>query len=151
MQDASGPVELDYMYNAANRLYAQFATSCGLSSCAYWMLYELERMGGSSSLRLLDSQWSYSRQTINSALKSLEARGLIELVFEEGSKKSKEARLTERGREFVARNLVPAMEAEERAFERLTECERETMLRLVRKYTDALNAEFGAMNPASGR
>lgn len=39
------PVELEYLYNAADRLYVDFARSCGISNCAYWMLYELERAG----------------------------------------------------------------------------------------------------------
>ena len=38
------PVELEYLYNAADRLYVDFARSCGISNCAYWMLYELERV-----------------------------------------------------------------------------------------------------------
>lgn len=139
-------IELDYLYNAADRLYGQFARSCGLSSCAYWMLYELELAGGERSLRGIGTAWSYSKQTINSALKSLEARDLIALDFEEGSRKSKVARLTEAGRSFVAANVVPAIEAEERAFAMLSAEERSTLLSLARKYTEALDAEFGRMN-----
>lgn len=40
------PIELEYLYKAADRLYVDFARSCGISNCAYWMLYELERAGG---------------------------------------------------------------------------------------------------------
>lgn len=143
-------LELDYLYNAADRLYSQFARSCGLSSSAYWMLYELERAGGERSLRSIGTSWSYSKQTINSALKVLESRGLIALEFEEGSRKSKLARLTDAGWAFVGENIVPAIEAEERAFRTLTEAERETLLALARKYTRALDAEFGAMSAALG-
>ena len=89
--DIDSPAQLDYLYNAADRLYGQFARSCGLSSCAYWMLYELVRAGGTASLRSIAIAWSYSKQTINSALKSLESREFIELSFEPGSRKSKQA------------------------------------------------------------
>lgn len=147
MSDACNlPVDLDYLYNAADRMYAQFARSCGLSSCAYWMLYELERAGGEASLRALNLDWSYSKQTMSSALKTIEARGLIALSFEEGSRKSKRAALTPQGRAFVDENIVPAMRAEERAFYSLDQGERDLLLALVRRYTEALNREFEAMN-----
>lgn len=80
-EDIESPAALDYLYNAADKLYMQFARSCGLSTCAYWMLYDLTRAGGEASLRDICDSWAYSKQTINSALKSLEGRGLIELFL----------------------------------------------------------------------
>lgn len=142
------PVELEYLYNAADRLYADFARSCGLSNCAYWMLYELERAGGEASLRALNVDWGYSKQTMSSALKTMESRGLIELSFEEGSRKSKCATLTALGRAFVDENIVPAMRAEERAFFSLDQAERETLMALARRYAEALTREFENMGGA---
>lgn len=139
------PVELEYLYNAADRLYADFARSCGLSGCAYWMLYELERAGGEASLRALNVDWGYSKQTMSSALKTMESRGLIELSYEEGSRKSKRAALTASGRVFVDQNIVPAMRAEERAFFSLDQTERETLIALARRYAEALTREFENM------
>lgn len=140
------PVELEYLYNAADRLYVDFARGCGISNCAYWMLYELERAGGEASLRALNVDWGYSKQTMSSALKTMESRGLIELSFEEGSRKSKRASLTDAGRAFVDKNIVPAMRAEERAFFSLDQEERETLMALARRYAEALTREFENMN-----
>lgn len=148
--DIDSPAQLDYLYNAADRLYGQFARSCGLSSCAYWMLYELVRAGGTASLRSIAIAWSYSKQTINSALKSLESRELIELSFEPGSRKSKQASLTPAGVVFAKENIVPGIEAERRAFRTLTADERATLLELANKYTKALDAEFTSMNEGRG-
>lgn len=150
MQHGDRAIELDYLYNASDRLYSQFARSCGLSSCAYWMLYEIELAGGECTLRSIGVAWSYSKQTINSALKSLEGRELIELEFEEGSRKNKVARLTDAGREFVRVNVAPAIDAEERAFATLTREERSALLGLARKYTEALDAEFSRMDEWRG-
>lgn len=151
IHDITKPIELDYLYNAADKLYMQFARRCGISTCAYWMLYDLVRAEDTSSLTDLNDSWSYSKQTINSALKSLEARGLIERAFVEGSRRNKRATLTEAGRDFAARNILPAMQAEERAFRMLSERERAQLLTLTRKYARALEAEFASMHGKADR
>ena len=148
--DISKPIEIDYLYNAADKLYYQFARSCGLSTCAYWMLYDIERAGGKAPLKALTESWSFSKQTINSALKMLATQGLIKLEFCEGSRKNKEAYLTEIGRDFVVKHITPAMQAEDRAFQALSVDERVRLLELVRKYTAALEQEFKIMQDAHG-
>lgn len=32
---------MDCLYNETDRLYNGFARSCGLSECAYWVMYEI--------------------------------------------------------------------------------------------------------------
>lgn len=142
----STPVELDYLYNEIDKLYHVYARGCGISDCAYWMLYDLEIAGGALPLRQLTSSWSYSKQTINSAIKVLGERGLVQLDFAEGSRKSKVASLTEAGRTFSARHIVPAIRAEERAFATLTPAERAELIRLVRRYAEALDAQMSAVS-----
>lgn len=148
MADVTEIIELDYLYNASDKLYSRFARSCGLSTCAYWMMYDLEQAGGSAPLTRISCSWAYSKQTISSALKSLEARGLIELEYVEGSRRNKLARLTAEGDAFVARHIRPAMEAEARALATFEPEERETMMALTRKLVRALEAEFEAMREA---
>lgn len=141
------PFELDLLYNEVDKLYHAYARGCGLSDCAYWMLYDLERAGGSLPLSKLGDSWSYSKQTINSALKSLETRGLIELAFIEGSRKSKVATFTDEGRAFSTERIIPAIHAEERAFSALTKQEQAELVRLVRRYADALEQQITACVP----
>lgn len=136
------PRELDCLYKEADRIYYGFARRCGLSTCAYWMLYDIERGGGSIALRSLTDSWAFSKQTINSAIKSLEGKGLIELSFEQGSRKNKVASFTDEGRAFAARYIVPAQQAERRAFCALSPEDRITLLAVAREYTQALAAEF---------
>lgn len=137
------PREFDYLYKQADRIYYEFARRCGLSSCAYWMMYDIERAGGSLALRALTDSWAYSKQTISSAIKSLEARGLIVLAFAEGSRKNKVAHFTDAGRAFTDCYIRPGQEAERRAFCTLAPNDRATLLNLARAYTDALVAELG--------
>lgn len=147
---AASTMEFDYLYNVVDRLYSRLARRSGLSSCAYWMMYALVRAGGAESLRALTASWAFSKQTINSALKALEARGLIRLEFEEGSHKNKRAVLTSAGSAFADADIVPAMEAEGRAFGALEEAEQEQLLDLIGRYTAALEAELDAMAEQDG-
>ena len=34
--------QMDCLYNETDRLYNGFARSCGLSECAYWVMYEID-------------------------------------------------------------------------------------------------------------
>lgn len=140
----AGPADLDYLYNMIDKLYHEYARGCGLSDCAYWMLYDLESAGGAMPQRELAEQWCYSKQTISSALKSLESKGFVTLDYEEGSRRSKVVALTDAGRAFSHRRIVPAMEAEKRAFLTLAASERFELLRLVRRYASALEQEIRA-------
>lgn len=141
----SDPRELDCLYLEADRIYYGFARRCGLSNCAYWMMYDIERADGSIALADLTSSWAYSKQTINSAIKSLEARGLIELSYAEGSRRNKTAAFTAAGRSFAERYIVPAQDAERRAFCSLAPADRAAILRVARAYTRALSAELERM------
>lgn len=136
--------ELDLVYNKIDKLYYGFARSCGLSSCAYWMLYEVAAEGSVALVELTEA-WAYSKQTINSALKALQDKGLIELSFAEGSRKNKVAALTEAGRKFARKNLEPAMEAEHRAFEMLSAEEREQLACLMGRYAACLDNELSKL------
>lgn len=137
--------QMDCLYNETDRLYNGFARSCGLSECAYWVMYEIEVSSGSASLRGMAEAFSLSKQTLSSAVKSLEAKGLIELSFEEGSRKNKVASFTEAGRAFSRERIVPAIEAESRAFGSLEPEEREQLVALVSKYARAIRRELDAL------
>lgn len=137
--------QMDCLYNEIDRLYNGFARSCGLSECAYWVMYEIEVSSGSASLWGMAEAFSLSKQTLSSAVKSLEAKGLIELSFEEGSRKNKVASFTEAGRAFSRERIVPAIEAESRAFGSLEPEERERLVALVSRYARAIRRELDAL------
>lgn len=138
----ASPQVLDCLYNQVDKLYYEFARGCGLSSCAFWIVYTLYQARGQLEMRGLCDSWNYSKQTINSALKTLVARGLIAIDYVEGSRKNKTVALTDEGTAFALWNLRPAVEAEWRAFEDLTADERQTLVGLLKKYAAALETEM---------
>ena len=137
---------LDVLYQKTDKIYYEFARGCGLSETAYWILYSVEVSGGSVAQRVISEEFSYSKQTVNSALKALEAKGLIRLDFAEGSRKAKVVSLTPAGRAFSAERIVPAIEAEDRAFSSLAPEERSEFLRLARAYTEAMDRELARLS-----
>ena len=147
----ASPVVLDYVYNQVDKTYYEFARASGLSSCAFWMIYNLYQARSQLEMRILCETWAYSKQTINSALKTLEERGLIDVSYVEGSRKNKVVTLTDEGTAFTMRNLRPAVEAEWRAFENLSADERQTLVRLLKKYAAALEREMGTARGLAGK
>lgn len=137
-------VDFDRMLNGLDRIYSEFARACGLSDCAYWMLVDTSAAGGSVAVSRLTKEWFYSKQTINSAIKTLRARGLATLEFAEGSRKNKVLRLTEEGVQFAKRYALPAQKAEQQAFEALEPWEQREIMRLVGKFSHVLNEECEA-------
>lgn len=144
MNSAVSPVDFDRMLNRLDRIYSEFARTCGLSDCAYWMLVDTSAAGGNVAVSRLTSEWFYSKQTINSAIKTLRARGLATLEFAEGSRKNKVVRLTEEGVRFAKRYALPAQKAEQQAFGALEPWEQREIMRLVGKFSNVLNEECEA-------
>lgn len=141
MNSAVTPVDFDRLLNGLDHIYSEFSRACGLSDCAYWMLVDTSTAGGSIAVSRLTSEWFYSKQTINSAIKTLTARGFATLEFAEGSRKNKVVRLTEAGMRFAEQYALPAQEAEQQAFEVLEPWEQREIMRLIEKFSHALDDE----------
>lgn len=130
MNSAVALVDFDRLLNGLDHIYSEFSRACGLSDCAYWMLVDTSTAGGSIAVSRLTSEWFYSKQTINSAIKTLTARGFATLEFAEGSRKNKVVSLTEEGRRFAERYALPALKAEQRE-----------IMRLIGKFSQVLGDE----------
>lgn len=144
MNSAVTLVDFDRLLNGLDHIYSEFSRACGLSDCAYWMLVDNSTAGGSVAVSRLTSEWFYSKQTINSAIKTLTARGFATLEFAEGNRKNKVVCLTEAGMRFAEQYALPAQEAEQQAFEVLEPWEQREIMRLIGKFSHALGDECDA-------
>ena len=123
--------------------YTLFAKACGLSEAAYWSLLTISE--GAVTQSQICGQLYFSRQTVNSAFKQLQQKGLIRLETCEGNQRSKQAFLTEKGKAFVKRYVVQMYQAEERAWSALDEEEREALTRLTVKFCGLIQKELRAV------
>ena len=133
------------LYKELDELYHDFAKHCGISDCAFWILYSVQESVEPYTQKDLSEIWSFSRQTVNSALKNLEADDYIELVPLPGNRKNKEIVLTQKGKNYAEEHVMPLMEAEQNAFGKLTDEERSEFLRLTQKHISLLRTETNAI------
>lgn len=115
--------ELDYFIHRE-------ASSLGLSDSAYTILYAIgAREEGCSQKEIADVCF-LSKQTINSAVKTLSKKGLIEL------KKGKGGIVLKReGKEYYEKNIAPFVQLEERVLE-LMGNQASLFLNLSRQFTE---------------
>lgn len=148
--DSPSARSIDALFRESDRLYYEVSRGSGLSMAAYWSLVSVVTHGGATQVQIAEDM-TMSRQTVNSAVKSLERRGYVRLVPTDDGRHAKLVRLTELGRVFCDDNVNPAMEAEERAFASLLRDERDEFVRLVRKYVDAIDLEMGRIIRSRGK
>ena len=142
--------ELDRLYSRVDTIYPDIFLPSGISGCAYWLMYALYEAGEPMPLRELRQAWCYSKQTVSSALRTLEKKGLVSVRLEADSSKNKTVELTPSGKEFGRLHVEPTMRAEETAFDALDEGERAKLVELLRRYADALEAEKERMQREGG-
>lgn len=138
MQSKAQLLRFNRIYKEMDRLYHGYAKGLGLSDTVFWILYSISESDHALTQRELCRAWSFTPQTLNSALKEAEKRGLIRLVPDPGNKKNKLIRLTADGEHLVAEAILPLMQAESESFSALSAEECEQMLSLTERYASAL-------------
>ena len=114
-------------------VYRSAAKSCGISECAFWILYTLRVEEKPFTQAEICEFLIEPKQTVNSALKKLEAEG--DLTLSAGAnQRSKRVCLTEKGERFVKAHVDRVPEAEAAALGTMTAAERDALIRLTGRY-----------------
>ena len=124
-------------YKEQDDLYRAVARQCGLSDCAFWVLYALRESGRPMTQSDVCAAVYQPKQTVHSALKKLMAEGFLRLT-EGRDRRSKYLTLTETGHALMARTVDDVVAAETAAMNTLAAEEQEQLLTLFRRYTTAL-------------
>ena len=119
-----------------DKIYSLFSKSCGLSEPEYWSLLLIYE--GVVTQSKISEKLSLSRQTLNSAFKQLIKKGLVYLKPYENDQRTKEAILTDKGIDFVEKNLIFMHRTEEQAWQKMTREEQNTLAELSGKFRDLL-------------
>lgn len=126
-------------------VYHNHAKGVGLSDTAFWILYCVSEHNGSFTQRDLCNDWSFTPQTVNSALKDLEKQNMITLEPVPGNRKNKWIRLTNEGMALVQCSVIPLMQAEKDSFAELSEKEREQLLTTTQKHISILKNKISKL------
>ena len=113
-----GPSKVMRRYNhllgEIDGVYHEMSLRLGLPDSAMMILYTICDSGGSCSLREICRSSGLSKQTVNSALRKLEAEGI--LYLEAAGARSKNVCLTEVGRQLAGRTAGRVLAIENEIF-----------------------------------
>lgn len=91
-------------------VYHELANRLGLSDSAFQILYTLRAEGGACPLRDICAFSGLTKQTVNSALRKLEAEGSV--TTESSGARHKTVTLTPRGAELAEKTVAKVIEIE---------------------------------------
>lgn len=135
--------ELTQMYKWEDDLYHRYGMFFCLSDPAVWVLYGLyEDTEQVLTQNDLVSAWFYPKQTINYTVRTLVKNGWVKLEQLSVARNSKAVLLTEEGKRICEEKILPLMQAEEKSLSRMTEEERELLLRLYKKQLSYFEEEI---------
>lgn len=131
--------EFNQLAKKLDNVYYKLAKSSGLSDAAFWIIYTIRNEEETYKQKDICTLYSYSKQTINSALKKLEEHNIIKLVSVPDNKKDKKITLTEYG-EKIAKELVePVAKIEKISLSKLAE--KNKLIELLKKYVEEMERE----------
>ena len=109
-------------------LYRCAAKQCGISECAFWILYTLRAEERQFTQAEICEFLIEPKQTVHSALKKLEAEGYLARTSG-ADLRSKHVALTEKGEQFARAWIDRVLEAEAAALCAMPEAERAAFVR----------------------
>lgn len=141
--------ELNKKYKELDAIYHSLALQFGISDTSFWILYILSETNDSITQYSLCNEWNYSKQTINSAISSLEKVGYVSKKETFDSRNRKIIVLTSKGKEFIKKTIELVKIAELHALMNLTKEECAELLQLNDKYLQLFCKEAKQLNRSS--
>lgn len=134
---------MNCLWAAMESLYHQAAVKLGTSDSVMQVLYIAHDQGGNCLLRDIYHQTGMTKQTLNSAVRKLEAEGIVLLKPYNG--RTKLLCLTEKGRQYALQTAARVYEAEASVFDTWAKEEAEQYFRLTQKYIAGFREQVDAM------
>ena len=128
--------EFNCLYREMDGIYHKLALHAGLSDSAFYILYCIVEFGDGCLQRDIADRYYISKQTVNSSIKNLEAKGF--LILTRGKGRDMHLHMTPAGQEFAEKYIAPVFEAENRTFAEMSPDETHNLLALTGKYTELL-------------
>ena len=133
----------NHLLGEIDGVYHEMSLRLGLSDSAMIVLYTICDSGGSCPLRDICRRSGISKQTVNSALRKLEAEGAVYL--EAVSARSKSVCLTEAGRALAERTAGRVIRIENDIFASWPREDVERYLKLTERFLLALREKAGEL------
>lgn len=130
---------INYLNTELDSIYHRSSLKFGISDSVSMVLYAIHDSEGECLLSDICKSSGLSKQTVNSAIRSLEAQGLLYLERHDG--RSKRAVPTQKGREYIEKTAARLSRAEAEAFGDWSEAEVAEYVRLTEKYIECFRRQ----------
>ncbi|MCM1523187.1 MAG: MarR family transcriptional regulator [Ruminococcus sp.] len=127
--------------NRTDSLYEKWAKRAGVNSYTSKVLYMLRFMGISSQKNMAEN-YGMPKQTVNTVTAELLKKELVILETDAGDKRSKRVILTPKGEKYADRVLLPLLECERKAVEKMGSESAEIMISAMDTYAALLEREL---------
>lgn len=131
---------INYLNTELDSLYHSASLKLGMSDSVSIVLYSLCDLGNGCLLSNIYKNSGISKQTVNSAVRKLEADGIIYLELSDGKKKK--VLLTDKGKDYIEKTAARIRRAETDAFNSWREEDVRTYIRLMEKYNDCFREQI---------
>lgn len=131
---------ISYLTMKMESLYHLSSLKLGITDSVSIVLYSIYDAGNECLLSDIYKESGIRKQTVNSAIRGLEADGI--LYLEQHNGRSKRVILTDKGRDYVQKTVARLYQAEINLFDTWTEDEICTYIRLMEKYADCFRQQI---------
>lgn len=131
---------INYLSSELESLYHQSSLKLGITDSVSIVLYSIYDAGSECLLSDIYKNSGISKQTINSAIRGLEADDILHL--EQYTRRSKKVVLTEKGKDYVQQTVAKLYQAEQNAFGSWSEEEISTYIALMEKYNNCFRHQI---------
>ncbi|MDR1248049.1 MAG: MarR family transcriptional regulator [Treponema sp.] len=128
------------LWKKITAIYDAYAKAHGLSYAALHILYVLHNNPEGCTQKSICQRVFMPKQTVNSVIKELEAKGSIVCAVMEGDRRNKIVRLTDGGIKYASEIIMPIYEHEFHAMEQLAPEQREALLNSTERYAEYFSA-----------
>lgn len=135
--------KINYLSSEIEALYHQTSLKLGISDSVSVVLYTVYDVGDNCLLSDIYKKSGISKQTVNSAIRGLEADDI--LYLEQHTGRAKRVILTDKGKDFAKKTVGKLYEAEVQAFNTWSEEEISTYIHLMEKYTHCFRKQIEKM------
>ena len=132
--------QINYLTMKMESLYHLSSLKLGITDSVSIVLYSIYDAGGECLLRDIYKSSGISKQTVNSAVRGLEADGV--LYLEQHNGRAKKVVLTDKGRDYVQKTVARLYQAEINVFDSWTQEEISTYIQLMEKYADCFRQQI---------
>lgn len=124
------------------RIYRTAVSHSGISDNEFWIWYALVNMDAEFTQQDICGLWSLSKQTVNTIITHMVQKGYVTLDVIQGTRNRKRITLTEAGRSYGEKIVMPVSMGERRTLDRLPKEELEFCNMVLGKYISILKEEL---------